>query len=260
MKLTFLGSGSAFTCGGNYQSNLLFEAGGERLLIDCGSDVRHALHEKGLFYRDIDAVYISHLHSDHVGGMEWLGFSCLFDPETSRPDLYINENLKEKLWFNVLQGGMGSLEGETPDLHSYFKVHSVPNNGFFLWNGVKFQLVQTIHVINGYHYAPCFGLLFNVQGVNVFFSSDIQYAPKQFSMFYEAADIIFHDAETLPLTTGVHPSFEDLCNLPDAVRDKMWLYHYNPGELPDARAAGFRGFVEKGQVFDFADRKTLLPR
>ena len=27
----------------------------------------------GLGYADIDAVYISHLHADHVGGLEWLG-------------------------------------------------------------------------------------------------------------------------------------------------------------------------------------------
>jgi hypothetical protein len=38
----------------------------------------------------------------------------------------------------------------------------------------------------------------------------------------------------------------------------MWLYHYNPGHLPDARADGFRGFVKKGQVFDFANPATLV--
>ncbi len=259
MKLTFLGSGSAFTTGDNYQSNLLFEAGGERLLIDCGSDVRHSLYEKNLTYRDIAAVYISHLHSDHAGGLEWLGFSRHFDPETEPPALYLNEGLKNKLWTNVLQGGMGSLEGEIPDLHTYFKVHSVPANGFFLWNGVKFQLIQTIHVMDGYHYSPCFGLLFNVQGVNVFFSSDIQFAPKQFSMFYEAADIIFHDTETTSKSSGVHPKYAELCSLPESVRGKMWLYHYNNGELPDAKGDGFRGFVSKGQTFDFADRGSLLP-
>jgi ribonuclease BN (tRNA processing enzyme) len=257
MKLTFLGSGSAFTIGDNYQSNLLFEAGGERLLIDCGADVRHALHEQRLGFRDISAVYISHLHSDHTGGLEWLGFCSHFDKETEPPALYLNSSLKAKLWRNVLQGGMGSLEGPPPDLHTYFKVHSVPNNGFFLWNGVKFQLVQTIHVMDGYHFAPCFGLLFNVQGVNVFFSSDIQFAPKQFTMFYEAADLIFHDVETSSQISGVHPRYSELLQLPESIRAKMWLYHYNPGELPDAGKDGFRGFVAKGRVFDFADRSTL---
>ena len=40
MRLTFLGTGSAFTMQ-NFQSNMLLEDGGRRLLIDCGGDVRH---------------------------------------------------------------------------------------------------------------------------------------------------------------------------------------------------------------------------
>ena len=44
MELTFLGSGSAFTNDGtNYQSNMILEHNGKRLLIDCGGDVRFPL-------------------------------------------------------------------------------------------------------------------------------------------------------------------------------------------------------------------------
>ncbi len=69
MKLTFLGSGSAFTMN-NRQSNMILEDDGKILLIDCGTDIRHSLHQQDLSYKDIDAVYISHLHADHIGGME----------------------------------------------------------------------------------------------------------------------------------------------------------------------------------------------
>jgi ribonuclease BN (tRNA processing enzyme) len=46
MKLTFIGVSSAFAVGKNiFQSNMLLEStDGRRLLIDCGSDARHALH------------------------------------------------------------------------------------------------------------------------------------------------------------------------------------------------------------------------
>lgn len=258
MKLTFVGSGSAFTIRDNYQSNLLFEAGGEYLLLDCGSDARHGLFELGLGYRDIGSVYVSHLHADHVGGLEWLGFSRKFDPTVEPAELFVSRSLRDKLWTNVLSGGMGSLEGEVADLTSYFNVRSVPDKGFFLWNGIKFQLVQTIHVMDGYHFSPCFGLLFSIQGVRVFFSSDIQFAPHLYSLFYDQADIIFHDVETAANESGVHPHYEKLKTLPEAQKSKMWLYHYQPGELPDARADGFRGFVEKGRTFDFSAPKTLL--
>src|SRR5215813_8474415 len=72
MKLTFIGTGSAFTMD-NFQSNMLLEDSGKRLLIDAGGDVRFALAKVGLGAKDIDALYISHLHADHIGGIEWLG-------------------------------------------------------------------------------------------------------------------------------------------------------------------------------------------
>jgi hypothetical protein len=31
----------------------------------------------------------------------------------------------------------------------------------------------------------------------------------------------------------------------------MWLYHYNTGDLPDAKNDGFLGYVQKGQIFEF---------
>ncbi|CAA9435206.1 MAG: Ribonuclease Z, partial [uncultured Phycisphaerae bacterium] len=71
MKLTFLGTGSAFTLA-NYQSNMLLEDSGKRLLIDCGGDARHAMAAAGYKAADVDALYVSHLHADHIGGIEWL--------------------------------------------------------------------------------------------------------------------------------------------------------------------------------------------
>src|SRR5687768_11001375 len=96
MKLTFIGIGSAFTLA-NFQSNMLLEDAGKRLLIDCGGDARHALAKAGLGAKDVDALYVSHLHADHVGGIEWLGFSRYFS-QGPKPDLYVNERLATSLW------------------------------------------------------------------------------------------------------------------------------------------------------------------
>ena len=72
MRLIFLGTGSAFTLE-NYQSNMLVEAQEGLLLIDCGGDARHSLARRGWTALDITDIYISHLHADHIGGLEWLG-------------------------------------------------------------------------------------------------------------------------------------------------------------------------------------------
>ena len=74
MKLIVLGSGSAFTLK-NFQSNFLLvdEKRERNLLLDAGGDVRYALAEAGFSYKDITDVYVSHLHGDHIHGLEWLG-------------------------------------------------------------------------------------------------------------------------------------------------------------------------------------------
>src|SRR5579862_6482503 len=124
MKLTFLGTGSAFTVSGNYQSNMVLESDTKKmLLIDCGSDARHSLNELGLSYRDIHSVYVSHLHADHVGGLEWLAFNTKFDSTIQKPNLFISEHLVHDLWNKTLSGGLSSIQDEIVTLSSFFQVH-----------------------------------------------------------------------------------------------------------------------------------------
>lgn len=260
MKLLFLGSGSATTIGtDNFQSNMLLIADtNDTLLIDCGSDIRFSLYKQNKTHRDINNVYISHLHADHAGGLEWLAISTKFDPNSKRkPDLFISETLAQDLWNKTLSGGLGTLQNEIAELDSYFNVHPVPINGSFFWEGSEFHIVQTIHALNGYALMQSFGLFCEIDNLNVFITSDTQFFPHQLMLLYERADVIFHDCETFSPGSGVHAHYHQLKTLPLKIKHKMWLYHYNPGTLPDAKADGFRGFVSCGQCFDFNDISSL---
>lgn len=65
MRFASIGSGS----GGN---GLVVEAGTTRVLVDCGfslTETRTRLARIGLTPDDIDAVLVTHEHSDHVGGV-----------------------------------------------------------------------------------------------------------------------------------------------------------------------------------------------
>ncbi len=91
-KLIFLGSGSAFTIGvDNFQSNMLLVSDQRnKLLIDCGSDIRFSLYKAGFSHLDITDIYISHIHSDHTGGLEDIGFNTKFDSRCNKPNLYLS--------------------------------------------------------------------------------------------------------------------------------------------------------------------------
>ena len=253
MKFLFLGTGSAFTVGDNFQSNMLLIADdGAVFLIDCGGDVRHSLHQHQYTHKAINNVYISHLHADHIGGMEWLGFSRKFDPTCRLPNLFISDDLVEPLWDHALSAGMRSLKESDSQLTSYFDVQSVAmDKRQFHWAGVEFTLVQTEHVYDNGKPVPCYGLFFTYQNTRIFLSTDSQYTPDRFSEYFSKADVIFHDCETGLFKSGVHAHFDELCQLPPAIKQKMWLYHYQPGTLPDAVKVGFKGFAQPGQVIDF---------
>src|SRR4026207_2443432 len=113
MQLLFLGSGSAHTVAtANFSSNMMsISDGGRRLLIDCGSDIRWSLAKQGFSHPDVTDIYISHLHADHIGGLEYIGFQTKFDPRCERPRLYVEASLADTLWNCALRGGMGIISG-----------------------------------------------------------------------------------------------------------------------------------------------------
>ena len=147
MKLIFLGTGSAFTMD-NYQSNILVDAPEGRLLIDCGGDARFSLAEHGVSATGITDVYISHLHNDHIGGLEWLGLTTYFagskDDPSRRPRLHVHHSLVEDLWLS-LHGGMGTLQGRVANMETYFDVRPIVRNGDFTFAGTTFRTVQVVH-------------------------------------------------------------------------------------------------------------------
>ena len=67
MKLTILGSGCPSVDLERHGPSALIDCGeGARILIDCGSGVTQRLLEHGIPGSKIDALLLTHLHSDHI--------------------------------------------------------------------------------------------------------------------------------------------------------------------------------------------------
>lgn len=252
MKLLFLGAGSGLgTDPNNFQSNmLLLTDQGKKLLIDCGTDIRFSLTHANYIAHDIDAVYISHLHADHIGGMEWLALQRKFVCPNSQPELIIHEELAPLLWEHSLSGGLKTLDDHDATLADYFLVHTLADNQTYEWEGIKLHVIRTVHVHSNGELMPSYGLEIIHQGKIFFITTDTQFTPELLEKYYQEATIIFHDCETLASPSGVHAHFRQLQTLSPDIKRKMWLYHYNDGELPNAEAQGFRGFARCGQVID----------
>lgn len=74
MKVTLLGTGTPYPDADRFGSAVLVEAAGKKLLFDCGRGVVTRLHQAGINPADVDGVFLTHLHSDHVVGLPdlWL--------------------------------------------------------------------------------------------------------------------------------------------------------------------------------------------
>ena len=83
VTVTFAGSGDAFGSGGRYQACIhLRPDGADPVLLDCGATSLSALKRLGLDPGEIAAVFVSHLHGDHFGGLPFLILDGQFSRRT----------------------------------------------------------------------------------------------------------------------------------------------------------------------------------
>ena len=66
MELTLLGTGCPSVHAERYGPAQIVRHGDITLLVDCGSGVTQRMAQAGISGRDIDAVLLTHMHSDHV--------------------------------------------------------------------------------------------------------------------------------------------------------------------------------------------------
>jgi ribonuclease Z len=67
-SLKCFGVGDGWPCADRKHSSFLYRFGETSLLIDCGETASGGFKATGLDYDTIDRIFISHLHSDHIGG------------------------------------------------------------------------------------------------------------------------------------------------------------------------------------------------
>ncbi len=71
-SLQFLGTADGLPSPDRHHASLLVKLGPKTLLLDCGEPVSHTLKRRGINFNSIDAIFVSHTHSDHVGGLPML--------------------------------------------------------------------------------------------------------------------------------------------------------------------------------------------
>lgn len=277
LTLTFLGVGAAFAKR-NLHSNVLVEAWAagpegdhgpdDTLLIDFGATGPIALDRlkgrDGFSYLDRDGmidypairrVFVTHLHADHVGGLEELAlmnkynFADHASGEGHKTQLITTPQLAEALWEHSLKGGLGALPHGPAVLDDYFSVHvvHVPGDGkpdrFTMGGQYEMTLFRTHHVQEKKrHDRPSYGLLMTDcrSEETVAYSGDTRFDPATFDEIMARAKIIFHDVQLEDHHGAIHAPLPLMRTLPGEIREKIFLYHYG-----DAWDCGKYDFVHQ---------------
>lgn len=69
MQLVILGSGTSVFHPQRASAAFWLQTDAGSLLLDCSADAPHRMAEENLDWANLDAVWISHLHLDHCGGL-----------------------------------------------------------------------------------------------------------------------------------------------------------------------------------------------
>jgi len=82
MLLVVLGSGTSVPHSQRASAAFWLETDDGSMLLDCSADAMHRMAQENLDWPNLDAIWISHLHLDHCGGLATLLFGMKHSPQT----------------------------------------------------------------------------------------------------------------------------------------------------------------------------------
>lgn len=225
MRALILGIGDAFTSRG-FGTSAILEGPAGHLLLDCPDLIHRAIREAcdtsgwRLDYNAIDDIIITHLHGDHVNGLESFGWarfvSRLKGVNTVLPRVHTHPAAAARLWERLAPAMDPPLTrgGRPSTIEDFFDVRIFEPGTPIAIAGLTIEARYTIHPV------PTIGLRISDGRKTLGWSGDTCFEPAHID-WLSTADIIVHEANLGP----AHTQIELLNALPAAVRRKMRITH-----------------------------------
>lgn len=264
-------------------------ASGERWLIDCGRQAPDQLWEAGLDWHEIAGQIVTHVHGDHIFGLEDFAFQRYYQagsPAGSsgtpviasimaggpRPKFIAHRAVRDEVWESLAASlRYLKIDGDprSGTLESYFEVveptsfeppslNPWRHSETFACGDIELIARESEHVPG----KPSCSLEFHVgrdKDTIAWWSGDCTVDAEFLISIEPRTTIYFHDCTFTDYPGQVHGAFSLLEKLPAAVRDKMVLMHHEDDietHRAQVEALGFRIGLP-GQVYDLVSGKQV---
>ncbi len=161
MKITFLGTSHGVPAKDRYCQSILVENGDRAYLIDAGAPVMDLLIRMDFDLKRLKAVFITHMHGDHIHGLsELMDLACWYYTEMDF-DVYMTEENRA--------AAVCSLLSHYPC--ERVRPHIVEPGFVYDCDGTRVTAFPTAHMEKDHR--PAYGYLLEADGGRLYVSGDL---------------------------------------------------------------------------------------
>lgn len=233
MKITFLGTCSGTEpMQGRHHSSFVLDMGGNLYWFDAGENCSYAAHVSGLDISRVRAIFISHMHIDHVGGLANLLFVIrkLFWA-TGKP--HINDNsydvfVPDLELFRMIRAvsTTNDTRSETVDIID----HEIVDGPLFEDENIRVSAIHNTHLGESTGAWRSFSFLIEAEGKRIVYSGDVG-APEELDPLVEGG------CDALIMETGHHKLEKVFSYARDRDVGKLLFTHHGREVLYDTERA-----------------------
>lgn len=241
IKVTLLGTGAPVPSMERFGPSILVEAGGQKLLFDCGRGAGQRLWQLKIPLGQVNTLFLTHLHSDHVVGIPdvWLtGWIPAVYGRRSVPFKVLGPPGTKNMMDNLVRAfawDISTRSKEKNKADSGAIVNAIDIEEGFVWekNGVK---VTPFTVRHSDFIDSALGYRIDYDGHSVILSGDTRYS-ENLIRFAKGADVVVHEvaaaneqsmqnSDLINQILGFHSSPEDAGNVFELVKPKLAVYSH----------------------------------